>query len=55
MHRHTHEAGGRDLSRAVLAAGAIFLLWRAARGATALAWSVFGLAVAAYWTGFWPF
>lgn len=49
-------AGDRDggLFKAVLAAGAVFLLWKAARGAKDLAWTAFGLGVAAYWTGFWP-
>ena len=50
-------AGGRDgdLFRAALVAGAVFLLWKAARGAKELAWTAFGLGIAAYWTGFWPF
>ncbi len=49
-------AGDRDggLFKAVLAAGAVFLLWKAARGAKDLAWTAFGLGVAAYWTGWWP-
>mgnify|MGYP000880816208 CR=1 FL=1 len=36
-------------------AGAVFLLWKAARGLRDLGWAAFGLGVAAYWTGFWPF
>ena len=42
-----------DLFKAALVAGATFLLWRAARGAKGLAWTVFGLAMALYWTGLW--
>jgi hypothetical protein len=43
-----------DLFKAALVAGATFLLWRAARGAKGFAWTVFGLAMATYWTGFRP-
>ena len=43
------------LFRIALLAGAVFLAWKAARGLRDLAWSAFGLGVAAYWTGFWPF
>ncbi|MDH5835467.1 hypothetical protein [Luteimonas kalidii] len=48
--------GGRNawLGPAVVAAVA-FLLWKAARGARDLAWAAFGLGMAAYWTGVWPF
>lgn len=50
-------ADGRrgDALHAALVAGAVFLLWKAARGAKDLAWAAFGLGIAAYWTGFWPF
>gem|GEM_PF-3869310 len=48
-------AGNRsDLFKAALVAGAVFLLWKAARGAKGLAWTAFGLGMAAYWTGLWP-
>ena len=55
----THDAspagGGRnELFKAALVAGAVFLLWKAARGAKGLAWTAFGLGMAAYWTGLWP-
>jgi hypothetical protein len=48
---------GRDgeLVRAALVAGAVFLLWKAARGAKELGWSLFGLGMAAWWMGVWPF
>ncbi|WP_238345922.1 hypothetical protein [Luteimonas saliphila] len=50
-------AGDRrgDVLHAALVAGAVFVLWKAARSAKDLAWAAFGLGVAAYWTGFWPF
>lgn len=56
MQHCNHHAGAcrRDLTRAVLAAGGLFLLWRAARGLKSLAWIAFGLGVAGYWTGVWP-
>lgn len=38
-----------------LVVAAAFLLWKAARGARDLGWSAFGLGMAAYWTGVWPF
>ncbi|MGJ4727947.1 hypothetical protein [Luteimonas sp. SDU101] len=48
-------AGRHDgLFKAALVAGAVFLLWKAARGLKGAAWSAFGLACAAYWTGLWP-
>lgn len=56
---HTHEAptgtGSPGLVKAALVAGAVFLLWKAARGLRDLGWAAFGLGMAAYWTGFWPF
>lgn len=42
------------LWKAAMVAGAVFLLWKAARGARDLLWGAFGLGFAAYWTGFWP-
>jgi hypothetical protein len=52
----TMHQGGRNawLGPAVVVAAA-FLLWKAARGARDVAWAAFGLGMAAYWTGFWPF
>ena len=41
--------------KAALIAGGVFLLWRTARGLRSLGWTAFGLGMAAYWTGFWPF
>ena len=41
--------------KAALVAGGVFLLWKAARGLRDLGWAAFGLGMAAYWTGFWPF
>ena len=38
-----------------LVAATAFLLWKAGRGARDLAWAAFGLGMAAYWTGVWPF
>lgn len=43
------------LFRVALVAAAAFLAWKLARGARDLAWSAFGLGMAAYWTGVWPF
>lgn len=39
--------------RWLLAAGAVFLLWKAWRGLTSLFWTVFGLAMAFGWSGAW--
>ncbi len=50
-HGSTRDDG---LFRAALVAGAVFLLWRAARGLKGAAWSAVGLALAARWTGLWP-
>lgn len=44
---------GLDLPRAVLAGGAIFLVWRAARAFKGLLRAAFGLGLAGYWAGFW--
>ncbi|MDH5831857.1 hypothetical protein QFW80_15150 [Luteimonas sp. M1R5S18] len=44
----------RWLGPAVVVAAA-FLLWKSARGVRDLAWTAFGLGMAAYWTGLWPF
>lgn len=46
--------GGAGWGKVLLAAGALFVLWKAAKGAKDLAWTAFGLGMAAYWTGFWP-
>lgn len=43
------------LLKAAIVAGAVFLLWKAARGLRGLVWAAFGLGMAAYWTGFRPF
>ena len=48
-------ASSSHLLRVALVAGAVFLAWKAARGVRDLGWSLFGLGMAAYWTGFWPF
>lgn len=42
------------LWKAALVAGAIFLLWKTARGARDLLWGALGLGFVAWWTGFWP-
>lgn len=39
--------------RWLLAAGAVFLLWKAWRGFKSLFWTVFGLGMALYWSGGW--
>lgn len=39
--------------RWLLAAGAAFLLWKAWRGFKSLFWTIFGLAMALYWSGVW--
>lgn len=39
--------------RWLLAAGAVFLVWRAWRGFKPLFWIVFGLGMASYWSGAW--
>lgn len=46
--------GNDGLFKAALVAGAVFLLWRAGRGLKGAAWSIFGLAWVAHWTGLWP-
>ena len=43
-----------NLFKAAVVAGATFLLWRVARGAKGFAWTAFGLGMALYWTGMWP-
>ncbi|MDH7454106.1 hypothetical protein QF205_13650 [Luteimonas composti] len=52
-HAATAAHDGR-LFRAALVVGAVFLLWRAARGLKGAAWSAFALALASRWTGLWP-
>ena len=42
-----------QLLRWLLAAGAVFLLWKAWRGLTSLFWTAFGLGMALYWSGAW--
>ena len=48
---HTHEAptgtGSPGLVKAALVAGAVFLLWKAARGLRDLGWAAFGLGLLA--------
>ncbi len=44
-------AHDNGLFRAALVAGAVFLLWRIGGGLKGAAWSAFGLAWAAHWTG----
>ena len=39
--------------RWLLAAGAVFLVWKAWRGFKSLFWTVFGLGMALYWSGAW--
>lgn len=39
--------------RWLLAAGAVFLLWKAWRGLQSLFWTAFGLGMALYWSGAW--
>lgn len=41
--------------KTAVVAGLVFLLWKTARGLRDLAWAAFGLGMAAYWLGFWPF
>jgi hypothetical protein len=55
IHDAAAAAGSPGLFRAALVAGAVFLLWKGARGLRDLGWTAFGLGMAAYWTGFWPF
>ena len=53
---HAHaSAQTSGLVKAALIAGGVFLLWRTTRGLRSLGWTAFGLGMAAYWTGFWPF
>lgn len=42
-----------QLLRLLLAAGAVFLLWKAWRGLKSLFWTAFGLGMALYWSGAW--
>jgi hypothetical protein len=42
------------LFKVALVAGAVFLLWRAGRELKGAAWSAFGLAWVAHWSGLWP-
>lgn len=42
-----------QLLRCLLAAGAVFLLWKAWRGLKSLFWTIFGLSMALYWSGAW--
>ncbi len=39
------------LLRWLLVGGAVFLLWRAARSAKKLFWTLFGIGMALYWSG----
>ena len=41
------------LLRWLLVAGLLFLAWRFAKGLKTLFWTVFGLAMAFWWTGGW--
>lgn len=43
----------RTLIHAILAGGGLFLLWRMARAVGTVFWTVFGLALAVFWTGAW--
>lgn len=50
----SNDAGlNRNLLRALLAAGALVLLWKLLRGVGTLFWTVFGLAVALIGSGIW--
>lgn len=42
-----------QLLRWLLAAGAVFLLWKTWRGLKSLFWTAFGLSMALYWSGAW--
>lgn len=44
---------GSRLLRWLLAAGAVFLLWKAWRGLKSVFWTAFGLGMALYWSGAW--
>ena len=55
LHDTATGMGSSGMVKAALVAGAVFLLWKAARGLRDLGWAAFGLGMAAYWTGFWPF
>jgi hypothetical protein len=41
------------LLRWLLVAAAVFVAWRMARGARKLLWTLFGIAMALYWSGAW--
>ena len=41
------------LLRWLLVAAAVFVVWRMARGARKLLWTLFGIAMALYWSGAW--
>ena len=53
---NTNAHAGRDhrtLIHAFVAGGGLFLLWRMARAVGTVFWTVFGLALAVFWTGAW--
>jgi hypothetical protein len=56
VERATVAAPGAERSRLLrwlLVAAAVFLVWRMARGARKLLWTLFGIAMALYWSGAW--
>lgn len=44
---------GGGLLRALIAGGILVLLWKAMRGIGTLFWTLFGLAMAVFWSGAW--
>jgi hypothetical protein len=44
---------GSNLQRWLLAAVAVFLIWRVWRGFKSLFWTLFGLGMAIFWSGAW--
>lgn len=49
----TRPLDGDALLRATMVGGAFWLAWRVLQGLGGFLWTVFGLAVAAKFTGFW--
>jgi len=46
-------AGRTPWLRWLLAIAAVFLAWKVWRGFKSMFWTLFGLGMAAYWTGMW--
>lgn len=48
----SHDASRQDnLMKALVAGGAVFLLWKLLSGVRSLLWTAFGLAMAVHWSG----